>query len=125
MSVRLVHVLDGVATSGSRTSAVCSCGWSTSSRTTTARAVAAFRAQHECDPLVCGLCGRHRHVLDGLGRPADLRVLDAGAGDQLLVCRTDERTCGDLARRRQVHLDRAACDAVGIDTPRPTLRLVR
>lgn len=100
------------------------CGWSSTPRTSTERALGAFRAEHASDPLVCGLCDRVRADLDHLGRPRLLRVLEAGPGDQILVCRDNERTCADLTEQRQVHLDRTAFEAFGVEPPRPTLRVV-
>lgn len=57
---------------------------------------------------------------------AHVRVLtDPVSGDEFLACRDDERTCADLAQRRQAELDRAAYDTLGIATPRPLLRLIK
>lgn len=125
MSARLVHVLAGVASFGRRTRATCWCSWSTTPRASTERALGAFRAEHASDPLVCGLCDRVRADLDHLGRPRLLRLLQAGPGDQILVCSDNERTCADLTGQRQVHLGRTAFEAFGVKLPRPTLRVVR
>jgi hypothetical protein len=59
-------------------------------------------------------------VVDGLAGALPEPV-DEQTGDQLLVCRDDEQTCRDLAAQHQVELDRAA---LGVETPRPTLRVI-
>jgi hypothetical protein len=66
------------------------------------------------------------NVVDPRRIYAHIRVLtDPVTGDEFLACRDDDGTCRDLAQRRQAELDRAAHDALGIETPRPALRLVR
>jgi hypothetical protein len=122
---RQVHVLAGIFGGGRRIRAACWCGWTTTPRVTKERALAAFRAAHPTDPLVCALCGRTRSEPDYLGRPAALRVLDDGELPPILVCRDLDRACRDGAAQRQVHLDRAAFDAFDAEPPRPRFRVVR
>ena len=117
-----VHVLSGILGGGRRVRAACWCGFTTTPRVSTERVLAAFGAEHLADSLVCD---RTRGDLDYLGRPKSLRVLEAGPGEQVLVCRDDEWTCSDLAQQRQVHLDRVGFAAFGVEPPRPRLRVVQ
>jgi hypothetical protein len=126
---RRVHLLDGVGLptkKGFR--ARCTCGWSTTPRASEERAIAALETEHGYQDPICALCGRDRSDtnLPHSRRQEHVRVLlDEATGDQLIVCRDDERTCLDLSRQRQVPLDRTALEGLGLEPPRPTLRVVR
>lgn len=123
--VRRVHLMDGLAPSGRRVRAVCSCGHATTPRADEDRALAALTAEHELTRPQCALCGH-----DYTGRSwqqlarADLRILTDSTGDQFLVCRDMPRSCADGAAQRQVHLDRAAFEGFGLPVPPPTLRVI-
>lgn len=76
---------------------------------------------------MCALCGRGRWATDGVaGRWADLEILtvDGRPAEQVLVCRTDRRTCHDLADQKLMHTDRAAFEALGLELPPPHLRAI-
>jgi hypothetical protein len=127
--VRIVHIAAGFTSSGDRVRAACSCGFRTTPRVDRRRALVALQ-QHGLDPPVCTLCERDARdrspatstVLDQYRR---LEVItDPETGEQFLACRDDRRACNDLARRRQVELDRAAFEAFSLEPPRPQLRVV-
>lgn len=125
---RRVHILAGVTPSGKRWRAHCACGYPTSPRASRERAIEALETEHGYQDAVCALCGRDRSEgLPHSRRYDHVRVLDDPdrPGDQFLVCRDDEQACHDLSAQRQVHLDRSAFEAFGVETPRPTLRIVR
>lgn len=118
---RQVHLLAGLGlptTKGRR--AFCSCGWSTTPRASADRAIAALETEHGYQDPVCDLCGRDRSdtSLPHSRRNEHVHVLlDDATGHQFIACRDDERTCLDLARRQQVHLDRSALEAFGVEPP--------
>jgi hypothetical protein len=121
---RRVHLMAGFAPSGRRVRAVCSCGEATTPRSSEARALAALLAEHGTTRAQCALCGRDyqgqswQQIRDGLV------VLDDRLDGEFLACRDMPQSCRDGAAQRQVHLDRAAFDALGIPKPAPVLRVL-
>lgn len=97
---RRVHLMAGFARSGRRARAVCTCGEATTPRASEARALTALRAEHGATRAQCALCG---HDYEGLSWQ---RIRDGAA-------------------QRQVHLDRAAFDALGVAKPPAVLRVVK
>ncbi len=122
-----VHLIDGLARSGARVRAVCTCGYATSPRANEERAVFALRVEHELTEPVCALCGTEHSGHDWQSlRSRYVQILtDPGTGDQFLTCRGLPRSCQDGAAQRQVHLDRAVAESFGIELRRPDLRIVR
>lgn len=123
---RLVHLIDGLAPSGQKVSAVCSCGFRTTPRATEERALAALRQTHPLTTPTCELCGREHPRHDWLAlRSRHVQVhTDPATGNQFLVCRGLARSCQNGAEQRQMHLDRTAFEAFGLQPGRPTLRVV-
>ena len=120
-----VHLPSGFAPSGARHRAVCTCGWSTSARAHQTLAMAALVDGHQVDEPVCRLCERHRgDDTDLLAWRRHLRVLSDSLDGEFLACDDDLRTYMDLAAQRQVHLDRAAFEGLGMDVPAPQLRVL-
>jgi hypothetical protein len=115
----------GFAPSGRRVRAVCSCGEATTPRASQARALAALLAEQGTSRPRCTLCGRNyegqpwQEIRDAL-----VVVFDVGIDGEFLACRDMPQSCRDGAARRQVHLDRAAFDALGIPKPAPVLRVL-
>ena len=121
---RRMHLMAGFAPSGTRVRAVCSCGEATTPRADQARALAALRAEHGTTHPQCAVCG-HDYEGQSWQRIRDaLVILDAGADGEFLACRDAPKSCLDGAAQRQVHLDRAAFDALGVDKPPPVLRVL-
>lgn len=123
---RKVHIPAGAQPVGNKVKGVCACGWTTRPQPDEERALANLESQHGYRAETCEVCGRDRHDFDlpHRDRYAHPRVVtDPDTGDQLLVCADDLQACQDAAARRQRELDTA--DALDIDSPRPTLRLVR
>lgn len=122
---RRAHLMAGFAPSGKRVRAVCSCGEATTPRADQARALAALLAEHGTTRPQCASCG---HDYDGLSwqqiRDA-LVVLDLGADGEFLACRGTPQRCREGAAQRQVHLDRAAFDGLGLTKPPPALRVLK
>jgi DNA invertase Pin-like site-specific DNA recombinase len=125
-----VHVPDGfipAGVNGDKVRAVCACGWKTRARPDEQKARATMESQHGYMEPVCDLCGRDRQDHD---RPYRYRydhlevLTDPDTGDQLLVCADDQKACRDASAQRQVHLDRAAADALGLPDIRPSLRVI-
>lgn len=121
----VVHLMAGFLPSGRRVRAACSCGYTTTPRTDEARALAALRAGHELSTPVCALCG---HDYTGRTwrqlRDLDLRILTASPTEQVLACRDLPQSCLDGAAQRQLHLDRAALEGLGLPVPAPRLRII-
>lgn len=128
MADQLVHRPDGFAPSGPRQRAVCSCGWSTSPRSSEERALATLESEHGHSWPVCALCGKDYDDLSltwqQLRDQLEILTDPDGKLGQVLVCRGMPSTCLDAAAQRQVHLDRAAFDDLGMEAPRPRLRVV-
>ena len=125
---RRVHMPAGFTPAGRKIRAHCTCGYRTTPRVDERRATEALESEHGETKPVCDLCGREHFEQGGRrSRRFDhLRVLvDDATGHQFLVCSDDEPACHDRARQQQVRLDRAAFEALGIELPRPTLRLIR
>lgn len=128
-----VHAPDGYTSAGERWRAWCSCGWSTTPRVDQARARQALERQHGWSDAVCQLCRRERPGFDAVGRFAHLRLYSweetgqrGGLGpEQWLACADDTRACHDLSAQRQLHLDKTAFDALGLELPDPRLRVIR
>jgi len=123
---RRVHLPWGYLPVGQRVRAVCSCGFGTSPRVDERRALDSLLSEHGVDSPVCWLCGtdHHGHSWEEL-RTSHLDVLtDPATGDQFLACRGMPRACRDGAAQQQLHLDQAAADQLGIDIPRPKVRLI-
>jgi DNA invertase Pin-like site-specific DNA recombinase len=127
---RRVHVPAGflpAGVNGDKVRAVCACGWKTRARPDEQKARATLESQHGHMEPVCHLCGRDRQDPD---RPYQYRydhlevLTDPDTGDQLLVCADDQTACRDASAQRQVHLDRAAADALGLPDIRPSLRVI-
>jgi hypothetical protein len=121
---RKVHLMAGFAPSGHRVRAVCSCGEATTPRASQARALAALLAEHGTTRPRCALCGRDYEGLSWQRIRDGLVVLDDRLDGEFLACRDMPRSCRDGAVQRQVHLDRAAFDALGIPKPSPVLRVL-
>ena len=122
---RRVHLMAGFAPSGKRVRAVCSCGEATTPRADQARALAALLAEHGTTRAQCALCGRD-HDGESWQRIRDaLTILDDPLDGEFLACRDMPRSCREGAAQRQVHLDRAAFDALGVAKPPPALRVVK
>lgn len=88
--------------------------------------MAGLLSEHGFNQPACRLCGtdHHGHSWDELlGRYVEIMV-DPSTGDEFLVCRGFPQACKDGAAQRQLHLDQAAGAALGIELPRPELRLV-
>lgn len=125
-----VHVPDGflpAGVNGDKVRAVCACGWKTRARPDEQKARATLESQHGYMQPVCHLCGRDRQDKD---RPYRYRydhlevLTDPDAGDQLLACADDQKACRDASAQRQVHLDRAAANALGLPDIRPSMRVI-
>ncbi|MEU1813210.1 hypothetical protein [Micromonospora aurantiaca (nom. illeg.)] len=121
----LVHLVSGFLPSGRRVRAVCSCGHTTNPRPDDDQALTALRAEHELTTPVCALCG---HDYTGRSwqqlRDVDLRVLTDSTGKQFLACRDLTQSCRDGYDQRQMHLDRAAFEGLGLPVPAPQLRVL-
>jgi hypothetical protein len=104
---------------------MCHCGYTTTPRASEQRALQALHSEHGQQAETCDICHRDRHD-PGARRPFEhLRVItDPDNGDELLVCADDQQACNDAGRQLQVQLDRAAFDSLGIEMPRPRLRLI-
>lgn len=129
MSVpRYVHMVAGITPAGGRVRAVCSCGHATTPRVNEQAAVRALQSEHGFTRQQCQLCGRDYDDLTWEQLRAAVEVLDAGdigQVEQFMVCRNMPQACRDGAAQAQVHLDRAAGNALGVDMPAPRLRIVR
>ncbi|GAB3901753.1 hypothetical protein GCM10029964_091020 [Kibdelosporangium lantanae] len=117
----------GYLPSGRNVRAVCSCGHHTTPRVDQARALDALLSEHGHTMPVCQTCGTDytghsweqlRHDLEILTEPA--------TGDEFLTCRGMPRSCRDGGAQRQLHLDRAAEEALGVPLlpERPRLRVI-
>ena len=98
----LVHLLNGFAPrTGSKTIAVCHCGYSTTPRSTSDRALAALRKDHPLDPPECLLCGESYAGASWTAiRDTHLWVLkDVSVDDEFLCCR-DVMACVARTRSR-------------------------
>ena len=121
---RRVHLMAGFAPSGRRVRAVCSCGEATTPRASMQRALAALLAEHGTTRPRCVLCGRDYEGLSWQQVRDALVVLEDRLDGEFLACRDMPQSCRDGAAQRQVHLDRAAFDALGIEKPAPMLRVL-
>jgi hypothetical protein len=121
-----IHLMDGYVDIGAKVSAVCRCGERTTPRVSDARALDALLSEHGTTAPVCALCGADYHGQNWQQlRDQDLAVhTDPGTGDEFFACKGMPQSCVDGARQRQVHLDRTAADQLGVELPRPQLRLV-
>jgi hypothetical protein len=120
-----VHMHNGyLPATAKKNRACCSCGYTTGPYPTAEEARHALLGEHPTDPPVCRLCGAARWDTDPLsGRWVDLEILTVSPDDQILACCTDMKQCRDRAAQRQLHLDRAAYDELGLDNfPAPKLR---
>lgn len=127
---RKVHVPAGTLPAGEKgdkVRAVCACGWKTRARPDEQKAYASLETQHGYQEPICNLCGRDRQDKD---RPDRYRydhlevITDPDTGDQLLVCADDQQACRDAGAQRQIHLDRATAQTLGLPDARPDLRVV-
>jgi hypothetical protein len=123
---RRVHLIDGLAPSGRKVYAVCSCGFRTTPRVSEGRALAALVQTHPLTDPTCALCGAEHAGHGWLAlRSRYVQILtDPATGDEFLTCRGLPRSCRDGAAQRQLHLDRAAADAFGLEPRPPALRVV-
>ncbi|MEH1124774.1 hypothetical protein [Micromonospora sp. CPCC 206061] len=123
---RRVHLIDGLVPSGGRVYAVCTCGARTTPRVSEDRALAALVEAHPLTEPKCALCGADHAGHDWLAlRSRYVQVVaDPATGDQFLACRGMPRSCQDGAAQRQLHLDRAAAEAFGLEPRPPAVRVV-
>ena len=121
---RRIHLVDGFAPSGHRVRAACTCGEATTPRADEARALAALLAEHGITRPRCVLCGRDYDGLSWRQIRDALVILHDPLDGEFVACRDMPQACRDGAAQRQVHLDRAAFDALGVDKIRPTLRVL-
>ena len=122
---RRIHLMDGFAPSDGRVRAVCTCGAATTPRASEALALAALRAEHGTSHPRCALCGRDYEGLSWRQIRDALAILEDRLDGEFLACRDMPKSCRDGAAQRQVHLDRAAFDALGVAKPPPVLRAVK
>ncbi|MGW5384003.1 hypothetical protein [Nocardia sp. NPDC003963] len=123
-----VHLPWGYLPSGRRVRAVCSCGFATTPRASEARALAALLDDHGWTPPICATCGHDHQGYPGRDwealRDRDIQILtDPATGGTFLVCRDLPQSCREGSAQRQLHLDRAAFDAFGLELP-PRLRVI-
>ncbi|GLY55198.1 hypothetical protein [Lentzea sp. NBRC 102530] len=122
-----VHLPSGYLPSGKRVRAGCWCGWITTPRVDQRRALEALLSEHGFTDPVCKLCGADyngRSWDEILSRHVEI-LTDPVNEDEFIVCRHLPQSCRDGATQRQLHLDQAAGAALGIEMPRPKLRLIR
>ncbi|OJF14509.1 hypothetical protein [Couchioplanes caeruleus] len=123
---RRVHLPAGFLPAGRRSRAVCTCGHPTTPRADEARALTALLTEHGSTRPVCSLCGRDfddfpREAL--IGRSVQI-LTDPVSRAETLVCKDAPQSCREGAAQRQVQLDRAAYDELGIEGPRPRLTVL-
>jgi hypothetical protein len=107
---------------------VCSCGYTTTPRASETRALAALLDNHGWTPPICVTCGHDHQGYPGRNwealRARDIQILtDPASGGTFLVCRDLPQACREGSAQRQLHLDRAAFDAFGLELP-PRLRVI-
>jgi hypothetical protein len=112
---------------GQRVRAACACGFTTSPRVDSDRALQALLTEHGHTEPKCVLCDRN-HLQGQSLRDWDavrrrVEILPDGAGS-FLVCRGMPRSCRDCADRKQLRLDSEVAEAFGLELPRPRLRAV-